>query len=284
MMDLRTTYFQFLKRKRLYKDRHPLHRWEMTRKGGYVALLSFPKSGRSWLRFMLCEAQRLETGLPIERFIFDVPDKRRGLPKFYYVHGVSPHEDFETYNYDKIAYGGPGGIIFLVRDPIKVIASFYSHMQSRKFHRMTIDPEQPFSEFVANECLGLPKYIDYLEYYWDVLNKSPIPHLVVKYEDLRNDTEKELSRILNFSGVTLTPSEVEEVIEKGASDNMREVQENRTYGAGWLLPVRHNGEMVYKTGGAFLTDRFEAYEAPAKDYALKRMGESDLLKQLGYID
>lgn len=283
-MDLRTAYFRFLKRKGLYKNRHRLYRWELTRDGGYVTVLSYPKSGRSWLRFMLCEAQRLITGLPIERFIFDVPDKRRELPKFYYVHGVSPHEPLTSYYYDRIESGGPGGVVFLVRDPVKVIASFYHHLQSKTFHGMTIDADLPFMDFLTSETIGLPKYIAYLDYYLDLLQRHAMPHILVKYEDMRADTAGELSRILEFGGLALSSGEVRQTIEAASFDKMRQIEENRTYQTGWLLPGKQGDQISYKTRGAFLKDRFEAYDSAAKDYALSRMGESDLLKRMGYVD
>lgn len=282
-MDLRTAYFNFLKRKGFYKGRHPLYRWELDRDGCYATILSYPKSGRSWLRFMLCEAQKLATGLPIERFIFDVPDKRRKLPKFYYVHGVSPYESLASYHYKRIETGGPGGIIFLVRDPIKVIASFYEHLKSKTFHGVTINADLPFLDFLRDEKFGLPKYLDYLDYYSNLLKKSAVPHLVVKYEDLRQNTEDEVSRILAFGGLDLSPADICQAIEAGAFENMRRIEQNRAYKVGWLSPGRQNGEAAFKTRGAFLKDRFEAYDDVARDYALRRMDESDLLKRLGYV-
>ncbi|MDH3660453.1 MAG: sulfotransferase domain-containing protein [Alphaproteobacteria bacterium] len=282
-MDLRTSYFNLLKRKGLYKIVHPLYRWELAREGGYTTVLSFPKSGRSWLRFMLCEAQRLATGLPIERFIFDVPDRRRELPKFYFVHGVSPHEDLDAYHYRRIETGGPGGIVFLIRDPIKALASFYQHLKSRKFHGMMIDDDLPFMDFLTSEQIGLPKYIAFLDYYLDLLERKAVPHLMVKYEDMRDQTFHELSRILAFGGLSLSPAEIEQAIDAASFDKMRRIEENRTYQVGWLLPGKQGRHASYKTRGAFLKDRFEAYDSAAKDYALSRMGESNLLKQLGYL-
>lgn len=93
-----------------------------------VSLVSFPKSGRTWLRVLIGKALCEQAGLDDQQ-IFD-KDKlaeATGLPKINYTHedsGNSGRQHYQELETDKSKYK-QRKVIMLMRDPRDVLVSYY---------------------------------------------------------------------------------------------------------------------------------------------------------------
>ncbi|MFZ2102910.1 MAG: sulfotransferase domain-containing protein, partial [Oricola sp.] len=246
-------------------------------------IVSYPKSGRSWLRFMLCHAQSAMSGLPVERYIHSIPDQRRKEPRFYFVHGLSAHEDLESYHYTRLYYNPPAGIVLLVRDPVKVAASFYAHLKYKQFFGIRLDEKNSLKKFIENPEVGVRRYQGYLTFYLHALQASGVPFMIVRYEDLLADTVGVLGRILEFSQCPQDGAFLKRIAEAAGFGKMREAEESGRYAVSWLTAGKKGDVASMKTRGAFRKSRYADYSDEEQALMKSILQESPVFNAFGYF-
>ncbi|MEW9857046.1 sulfotransferase domain-containing protein [Novosphingobium sp. M1R2S20] len=192
-----------------------------------AVLVSFPKSGRTWLRYLLsCYlAELAELG-----FQPDLATTFRVLPNF----DRSPHRGVEGFvgkrpnlplilvshlPFDeRLFLDRP--VIFLVRDPRDVIVSAYFHATR---HKRVFDG--PVGAFLDDPTYGLPALISFTNGWAGALTTRR--HLVRSYEALHSDTEEAVTGILHFLGVSVDDGALERAIALAQFDRMRKREQEQ---------------------------------------------------------
>lgn len=204
-------------------------------------VVSFGKSGRTWLRVMISRFYQLKHGLSENQLIgFDnLHRKNPAIPKIFFTHDnyikdYTGHSDSKEDFYDR-------KVVLLVRNPTDVAVSQFFQWKYRMRpgkkkindypqHGADIEPW----DFVMDETSGLPKIIDYLNLWATEMPK--IGHLlIVRYEDLRSDTAATLKRIVEFMGTPGTDEQIEGAVEFSSVENMRKMEQGKTF---WLSGSR----------------------------------------------
>ena len=198
-------------------------------------VVSFGKSGRTWLRVMLSRFYQVRHGLARRHLLsFDnLHNKNSAIPRIFFTH--------DNYLKDYVKQADPKAlyrdkkVVLMVRDPADVAVSQYYQwkfrMPSRK-KRINDYPLQDVSlyDFVMRPQSGLPKVIEFMNGWGRELDR--IKDLtVVRYEDLRADPEDVLSRILAFIGTPGGAKEVGEAVSFASVENMRQLEQKRVF---WL--------------------------------------------------
>ncbi len=188
-------------------------------------LVSYPCSGRTWLRVMigklLCEHFSLD-----EKIMMDTPEitKKVGLLKTMYTHDCSLVEDHYYYMadeifFDKARFSGKK-VILVIRDPRDVMVSYYSHLVKRdnKF-------EGSISEFIRDEKVGIKKLLKFNNLWLD--NQGLLKELlIIKYEEVRKDPSQNLSKIISFMGVKdFSQNLVDNAVEFAGFENMKKLEQ-----------------------------------------------------------
>lgn len=210
----------------------------------YYTLIEYPKCGRTWVRYMINQAEAIKYDIPLRNTMHDIVYIKKNLPRVYYVHGFKPNSPLQTYNYmDSFRKGlTPNGIIFLVRSPVNMLVSYYYQICYRKKTNKTFND---FSTFIRDPHYGIQKYIDYLTFYMHALESTNF--ILVRYEDLKNNTFDELKRILLFVGLDLNESEINSIIINSTFEKMREIEQAQKYQLFWIKPAYPNIPNSYKT-------------------------------------
>ena len=187
-------------------------------------LVSHPKSGRTWFRFVLssyfARAFNLDTDVDLHSMFKILPnfdgDPVRGLPAFAFgkfrpelpLIPVS-HLDFRR----RLFLNRP--VIIMVRDPRDVIVSSYFHAtrQKRSF-------QGDMDQFIEDRERGLPALIRYLNG-WAKGAENRRTH-VLSYEKLTVDTVTETEKVLSFLGCEIKTLELEKAVEAGRFSSMKE--------------------------------------------------------------
>lgn len=167
-----------------------------------VALISYPKSGRTWIRFMLGTA-----GLPIE-YSHSGAGNRLGL------------------TFDEVAprlEGWQGRrVVFLYRDPRDTVVSCY--FQATRRIEETALFSGTISEFMRSERYGIDK-IARFNLHWLESAAAFRDFTPVSYEALHADTRGQLGRIIRFiTGKPANPETLDRAVDAGRFDNMRKVE------------------------------------------------------------
>lgn len=161
-------------------------------------VISYPKSGRTWLRVML-------DYLGIE---------------LHYDHDIAnlayhPTRDYGEFEVDRNTYGDKR-VILLVRDPRDTVVSSYFHAVKRQQVF-----EGSLSEYIRSPKFGIRKILQF-QSTWIKSKDIPKGFLVVRYRDMHNDTMKILNAILRFLEVdTIGRRRLKSAVELFRFDNMQ---------------------------------------------------------------
>jgi Sulfotransferase domain len=187
-------------------------------------LVSYPKSGRTWFRFILsnyfARVGLRTTDVTLHSMFGILPnfalDNERGIGAFdaRITKAGLPLVSVTHLRYQN-RYFGAKPVVFLVRDPRDVLVSSYFHATKHK-HRF----EGSISDFVFDIKQGLPDFVEYLNE-WSS-NLSTVPHIVLSYEKLLADAESETAGVLQFLRVPVDLTEVKAAVEASRFEAMRD--------------------------------------------------------------
>lgn len=200
-------------------------------------VVSFGKSGRTWLRVMLSRVYQRKYGLSTGSLLsFDNFHRRNpAIPVVFFTHDNYVRD--YTGSQDVRSDYGDRKVVLLVRHPADVtVSQFFQwrhRMKTRKIDLLEF-PERArdvsLYDFLMDPKSGLVRAIDFMN-----LWARDIPELenfmVVRYEDLRADPGGVLNRILRFMGTEATEAELQDAVEYGSVENMRKMEEKGSF---WL--------------------------------------------------
>ncbi len=221
-----------------------------------AVVVSFGKSGRTWLRVMLSHFYKVRHGLDTEMLIeFDNMHREdRGIPKLFFTHD-NYLGDWTGNGHSKSDYRDRP-VVLLVRHPADTAVSQYHQWQHRmRPHKKLLNQYPPEGEdvslfdFVMGERGGIPRIAGFMNDWAKALPRLSRV-LVVRYEDLRTDTAAELARILAFLGTPGDAKAVQDAVDFAAFERMRarESQGTEIAGAGGRLTAAdRNNPDSFKT-------------------------------------
>jgi Sulfotransferase domain len=190
-----------------------------------VTVISFPKSGRTWLQVMLGEYITRCYGLDARNVMAlkEYTKRLEGVPRIRFAHDERPQWKMShQLNRDKSGYRDQR-VVLLVRDPRDILVSLYFEKTKRVPARRKDRPEFKGSidEFVYYELGGIDSIIAFFNN-WANSRNIPRDFKIVKYEDLRRDTRNTLIDMLSYLGLEPVNEHIlEKVLELGDINKMR---------------------------------------------------------------
>jgi hypothetical protein len=195
-------------------------------------LMSWGKSGRTWLRVMLSRAYTLKGGFEASELLdFDNLKKRdSSLPAVFFTHN-NYLRDYTGNQRSKRHFQGKR-IVLLVRDPRDVAVSQFFQWQYRmRPNKKFINDYPPHGasidawDFVLDKEAGVPRIVDYFNG-WASAMPELKDVLVVRYEDMRRQPAEVLAKILAFTHTDVTPQQVQEAVDFAAYENMKKMEQD----------------------------------------------------------
>jgi hypothetical protein len=195
-------------------------------------LISYPKCGVTWLKFMLCELINRCYSLGLEKptvLLDEVARKRADVPRLVWTHdhGEVLREDgsrpdpYRLFKYGGRLRYGKNAVLFLIRDPRDVVVSLYHQLTRRSERAMEFES---MSGFVRDPVYGIERVIRFYNV-WYHQRRIPRRFLVTRYEDLSTNGEEELTSIAQFIGIRAAARDlIEEVYEFASADTMRRLE------------------------------------------------------------
>ncbi|MBN1868625.1 sulfotransferase domain-containing protein [Candidatus Sumerlaeota bacterium] len=206
-------------------------------------VLSFPKSGRTWLRLMIGKVMSDAFGLPEQEMLDTVGyAQRAGIPPFRFSHdgcaSVGPQAVRQTES--KRRYRDKK-VLLLVRDPRDTIVSYYFEC----VHRQKAF-EGTMSEFVRDATFGIPRiYGFYSE--WERARNTPRGFLHLSYEKMHSAPETTLRQALDFLEVPGVGDDlVRRAVEFGEFENMKKLERDGFFGKRAMRPRDESDNETYK--------------------------------------
>jgi hypothetical protein len=216
-------------------------------------LMSWGKSGRTWLRVMLSRFYQLAYDLPEGQMLeFDNLHRANpAIPRVFFTHG-NYLRDY-THIWDSKSPFYPKKILLLVRDPRDIAVSQYFQWKyrmrpvKRMLNDYPVQDDVSIYDFMLNPDAGLPKIIDFLEVWQRELPKVQ-DSLVLRYEDMRADPEAALRRALVFLGTPGTDQQIHEAAAYASYDNMKKLEQAQVFASSGtrLAPGNQANPQSYK--------------------------------------
>lgn len=186
-----------------------------------IFLVSYPKSGNTWTRFLIGNiASGADGSLDFRNIDRVVPDIHAASiaeidstpsPRF-----IKSHASFDP-TYPRV--------IYIVRHPLDVLVSYYHY--SKKVH--TIAPDctmEQYARLFLEEPGPYGTWAQNVESWTAAMAGNP-RFLLLRYEDMLEDTARELCKIIAFVGLPARKEVVEGAVKLSSSENMRQLEQEQ---------------------------------------------------------
>lgn len=192
-----------------------------------IVVVSFPKSGRTWMRALLSYLLQDALGLKTEKLL--------GNRNYHKLDDRAPVVSFTHDHYPRQVYGdaaldalyGARKVVLLVRDPRDVEVSTFFHVSHRldpvKMRIYELDAsgrEEDCYDFLMERFAKERNALSFLNQ-WSEIAAAQGNVLVVRYEDLKADTEEELRRVRDFIGFDAGDASLRAAAERASFSSMK---------------------------------------------------------------
>jgi hypothetical protein len=183
-----------------------------------VFLVSFPKSGNTWTRFLLANLVYPEKAATFANINQLIPDPsattKKEFDRVRRPRIIKSHECFDP-RYPRV--------IYIVRDPRDVALSQYHYHRKLK----KIADDSPLENFVARFLKGETcPHGSWGENVttWLASRHNDPRFLLLRYEDMVADPHRELARVAAFLNISADPDRISQAVERSAADRMRKLE------------------------------------------------------------
>ena len=198
-------------------------------------LISYPKSGRTWLRFLLNHAVCQHHNLT-PRNVFEIEKGHTAYP-FEWTHLTAamvmqlPYWSMGCFDAKQLA-----GLraFLLVREPRATLASAYFQATNR----IRVFQGTP-SEFVRSEKYGAIKLATFFNL-WNNVRHLFADTLVLNYQDMLDEPEPALHALLNFLDMPMDNATVNAAIDAASFENMKKLSVTPEYAGTVIAPTDPN--------------------------------------------
>lgn len=188
-----------------------------------IFLVSYPKSGNTWVRFLIANLvhtnepvtlQNMESYLPS---IYILPDRKlRAIPR---PRILKSHECFHP-RYKNV--------IYIIRDPRDVAVSYYHYNLKKRLLAPDCTIEQYLPLFLNDELdMRCGPWGDHVMS-WITMRESRAKFLLLRYEDMQVNTEAELARVAEFLNIEATPERLKRAVDLSSAGRMRKLEKEQS--------------------------------------------------------
>jgi hypothetical protein len=202
-----------------------------------VFLVSYPKSGNTWLRFLvsnLANPQEPTTFSNIEEKVPSIyVNHDRQLRRLSRPRILKSHESFVS-RYQKV--------IYIVRDPRDVCVSYYHYLVKYRVLPQGYPLGQFVPRFIADEFEHYGAWGDHV-LSWLAMRGRQSNFLLLRYEDLLDDPEFQLARVAHFLKIHATYGNLVRAVYLSSADRMRYLEKWQS--RKWISTKRSRQDMPF---------------------------------------
>jgi Sulfotransferase domain len=211
-----------------------------------IFLVSYPRSGNTWARFLLGNLFHRELPITFANIesvvpeIYFLPDKkllRMSRPRM-----LKSHEYFDP-RYKRV--------IYFVRDPRDVAVSMYHYSMKRRNIADSVSMDEFIPRFVNGEFfVDFGTWQEHVQS-WLATRRDRSGFLWIKYEEMLTQPEQELSKIASALDINATAEQISRAVGMSSAHQMRSLE--REQSANWRLTSSTRQDIPFvreaKSGG-----------------------------------
>lgn len=211
-----------------------------------VFLVSYPRSGNTWLRFLVGNLVRAEAPVTFANIESVVPsiyvNTDLALRKIPRPRILKSHEAFFA-KYRKV--------IYIVRDPRDVAVSYYHYLIKYR----QLPDGYPLADFVRRFMID-----DFKDYFapwgdhvqsWLAMRETRDAFLLLRCEDLMDDAARELAKVASFLNTPATAENLARAVELSSAKRMKSLEQKES--RVWVSTKNSRQDMPFirsaKSGG-----------------------------------
>jgi hypothetical protein len=247
-----------------------------------VVFVSFPKSGRTWVRVMLSRLYQLRYALP-EQTLLEFKNLHQidnDIPRILFTHDGDAMKRPHQLHADKRKYAGKK-VVLLVRNPIDVVVSRYFHLRYRsRDPRRRAYGKMPLEEFVCTPVGGLPTIVAFMND-WARASCVVPDLLVLRYEDFRAEAERTLGQLACFLEVGSSAHDLKDAVEFASLENLRQREAAGFFSTSRLQPRQAGNAESFKVRKGKVGG-YQDYLSPEQSARLEAFVRAHLAPCFGY--
>jgi hypothetical protein len=214
--------------------------------------VGYPKTGNTWLRYMLGRYVQLVCGLD-EMPLYDAADRWGRCesycvgPAMQFTHrpllwtAQRPHD----LTFDNVVGPFTGKrVVLLTRHPLDTIVSLWMQRQHRGGECFT----GTLAEMLEDPVWGIEKYFRFYRL-WDENRSRTLGFILIRYEDMRADASAVFRNLLSFISIPVAPLAFEQAVADARFESMKQVELS-----GAAPRYRSSGQGIFATGDASNAD------------------------------
>lgn len=200
-----------------------------------AVIVSFPKSGRTFVRAMLARLYQRRFGID-ERELLEFSVLRRApspTPRLLFTHAGDAMRRPDEIRIDPAIFK-PSKLVLLARHPADVAISRYHHLKYR-----SRDParrqlaEQSLETFIWSEHGGIPSTVAFLNQF------AAVPGVtIIRYRDFIEKPEEALRRLAAAIGLEVCDDDIADAVDFARLPNLREREREGYFHSPRLRPAR----------------------------------------------
>lgn len=236
-----------------------------------IFLVSYPKSGNTWVSFILANiiVEKLNLDMEVNHFNIRgfIPDIQMGreIPMepgyFPFKRMIKSHAMFHP-KYRNV--------IYILRDPRSVMVSYYKYLLGLGQFKGDI------GDLIRDKNYGIKTWTNHLESWLDGIVPATCFN-IFKYEDFKLNPEHSVRNLAKLIGVNLSDEEFQRALFKSSFENMQKVEED----TGSFALKKHDPDFKFIRKGEIaewkniLNDVDLHYIRDKASYLMSRFGYTD---------
>lgn len=212
-----------------------------------AVVVSFPKSGRTFVRAMLSRLFQRRFGID-ERSLLEFPMLRKAapeVPRLLFTHAGDAMRRPEEIRLDPGEYVH-SRVVLLARHPADVAVSRHHHLKHRSRDRARRRlAEQPLELFIWDEQGGIPSIVRFMNL-WAGLARERAEASIVRYEDFLAEPHATLARLACDIGLSVDDADVDDAVEFASFGNLKQREREGYFESSRLRPAKSDDERSSK--------------------------------------
>jgi Sulfotransferase domain len=188
-----------------------------------IFILSFPKSGNTWARFLIANLVYPETPADFSNINQLTPDpealSKRELARMPRPRIIKSHQYFDP-RYPRV--------IYVVRDPRDVALSQFHFHRKRRLIGDDYPAEKFVPRFVAGQTGPYGSWGENVAS-WLATRRHRPGFLLLRYEDMLEDAARELTKVAAFLQISADPERIRKAVERSSADEMRKMEQSQAH-------------------------------------------------------
>jgi hypothetical protein len=208
-----------------------------------AVVVSYPKSGRTFVRAMLAHLYQRKFGID-ERDLLEFPALKHApadVPRVLFTHGGDAMRRPSEIRVDKADYAHARTVL-IARHPGDIAVSRYFHLKHRSRDRARQRlAEQPLESFVWADQGGIPSIVTFLNQF------AALPGVtVLRYEDFLSEPAATLRALAQAVGLAVSEEEIADAVEFGSLANLKRLEREGYFRSSRLKQARSGDDQSFK--------------------------------------